>query len=248
MTIQLAASMARNDHAYYPLRFLSSAFFVKYWRMFIPMSLDGDQIRAVQDAARNCVDYSMQGENIYWNISFDEATALATWQLFERLTKTLPEDVLAQVRSLCVQLAVSKEETDSADYLLNLITRLRRDVRFRESVRYSDDDAAVLDAAYEYVADDLVDMMELRDAWLQSDDPWDKKLRSQTPDLPESIWVIFTGAYEPRTNLPLVLENLRLLLPAEQDFRAFVHRLELAFTRSLSENVVVKFPMLMKAG
>jgi hypothetical protein len=188
----------------------------------------------------------MQGEEEYWHISFAEEDALKTWQLFEHLTQSLPKDVLTQVHSLCLQVAVSAEESTNVDYLLNLITRLRFNLEFRHEVGYSDADAAILEAVYESTAEDAIDTYELQAKWLRSRDPWDEKLRSQTPDLPESVCIIFSTAYGPRTNLPLIKENLRVLLESESDYQSFISRLEVSFNLSRSENVLVQFPIAMK--
>jgi hypothetical protein len=245
MTANFPETMSIEDHSYYPLRFMASEFFLPYWRCFLSSAIDDGFVRTIQAAARQCVDYFMQGEEEYWLISFAEEDALKTWRLFEQLTQNLPNDVLKQVQSLCLQVAVSTEESTNVDYLLNLISRLRFNMAFRRSVGYSDADAAILDAVYESTAEDAIDTYELQEKWLRSRDPWDEKLRSQTPDLPESVCIIFSAAYGPRTNLPLIQKNLRLLLDSEPDYQSFVARLEAGFNHSRSENVLVQFPMAM---
>jgi hypothetical protein len=246
MTKNFSEVMAADDHSYYPLRFMSSEFFLPYWKYFWSSEIDEKYVRIIQATARECVDYFMQGEDEYWLISFAEEDTIKTWQLFEKLIRDLPEDIQRQVQSLCLQVAVSADESANVDYLLNLMTRLRLDVDFRHSVGYSDADATVLDAVYESTAEDAIDTYELQEKWLNSRDPWDEKLRSQTPDLPESVCIIFSTAYGPRTNLPLIQENLKLLLENESDYQSFISRLEASFDRSRSENVLVQFPMAMR--
>ena len=67
--------MAKNDHAHYPLRFMASDFFVPYWQNFLPVKIGQQYIPIIQDAARECVDYAMHGESIYWLIDFSDERA-----------------------------------------------------------------------------------------------------------------------------------------------------------------------------
>jgi hypothetical protein len=246
MTTNFTTLMSKQKHSFYPLRFMASDFFVPYWRCFIPVELDPAEVRIVQEAARAAVDFSMGDEEVYWLIDFSEDRALATWSLFASRTRALRPETLEHVKVLALQLALSSDETDSADYLLNLITRLRFDEALRRDLAYSDRDANILGAAYESAGDVLVDMGKIKQDWLHSTSDWDLRLKSQTPDLPESVSVIFSMAYSPRTELPLLRVNLRTLLENEQDHRTFLSRLKEAFDRSLSEGIKVKFPALLE--
>lgn len=246
MNVDFAALMSRHENAFYPLRLMSSDFFVPYWRCFIPADLAAEHVRIAQDAARRCVDYAMRDEEVYWAIDLSEENALATWRMFVELTAALPPEPMEHVKMLAVQIAVSSEESDSADFLENHIARVRLDHAYRRVVGCSDGDADVLDAAYERADESFLSMSEIKDAWLDHSSPWDLHLKSQTPDFPESAAVIFSMAYGARTILPLLRANLRTVLETESEYRAFVDRLERSFTRALSPNMDVKFPALLR--
>jgi len=235
--------MGKSDHAYYPLRFIASSFFTPYWSYFVPDILEPEEIKLVQKAAKNAVDESMGGEKIYWIISFDEDKAIKIWQNFFEKISALSQDKREIIRALCAQIAVSGKEKNSADYLVNLIVRLRFNPRFREFLNYAKQDKEILDAVYEQGnASFINDMPSINEAFLRSTDPWDVKLRNQTPYLPESLCVIFSSAYQAKTDLPLIQRNLRILLSEDQSYHAFIKRLKIAFQRSLAENTAIKFP------
>lgn len=246
MNNNFATLMSKQENSYYPLRFMASDFFVPYWRCFLAVELAPEEVRVVQEAARAAVAHSMGSEEIYWLIDFSEDNALTTWRLFVDRIKPLRSETLDHVRMLALQLAVSADETSSADYLLNLITRLRFDRTFRSGLGYSDWDADILGAAYERAGDATLHMSKIEQDWLQSRSSWDLRLKMQTPDLPESVRVIFSMAYGPKTELPLILANLRTLLENDPEHRAFLSRLKEAFNRSLSEGIELKFPALLE--
>jgi hypothetical protein len=244
----LLSRMAKNDQSFYPLRVLASDFFVPYWKHFLSsFVIAPEHCAVIQSAARDAVDLMMDGEEEYWNIDFSEPNAKRVWLAFEKRVSGLPADTYSALQTLILQLAVSPDESTSADYLLNLITRLRFDSVFRDALEFSDADAALLDCAYEFSDEGPLSMHDVQQQWLQSDTLWDKKLQHQTPDLPESVAVIFSMAYEPKTNLPLIKSNLREVLEVEERYTAFVLRLEGVFAASLSENVEIKFPKIMSA-
>ncbi len=245
MNLSFSEILSKTENAYYPLRLIASDFFVPYWNAFT-QEIPEQYIPIIQKAARECVEYFMNGEEIYWHINFEEKNALNTWRLFEKLTLPLPSDIQILTRSLALQLAVSPEESDSADYFLNLLTRLRFDSEYRKSLNYSDKDADVLNAAYEYNSEDLIDLGGLKEGWLASQSEWDIKLKAQTPDLPESVYVIFSFAYNPKSNLPLVHDNLHAILDEPGEYQNFIDGLENAFKKSLGHNPDIRFPQLLK--
>jgi hypothetical protein len=248
MNIDLPSVMAKSDQSFYPLRVLASDFFVPYWKHFLSsFVIAPEHCAVIQSAARDAVDFMMDGEEEYWNIDFSEPNAKRVWLAFERQVSGLPVDTYSALQTLILQLAVSPDESTSADYLLNLITRLRFDSVFRDALEFSDADAALLDCAYEFSDEAPLNMHDVQQQWLQSETLWDKKLQHQTPDLPESVAVIFSMAYEPKTNLPLIKSNLRGVLENEGLYTAFALRLEQAFAESLSENVEIEFPKIMSA-
>lgn len=245
MTTEFAAAIAGDRHAQQPLRFLAADFFVPYWRHVLPGDIDAASVRTTQEAARASVDLSMGGEAIYWDIDFSEAAALRTWRLFDARTKGLAPEALGHVHALCLQLLATPQESIAADELLGLVTRLRNDWTFRASVGCTAADGDVLGAAYESSRGDFVSIPDLTERWLESDTPWDVRLRSHTPDLPEFVAGIFGSAYGPRTALPLFRQNLRELLGSEEAYRSFVKRLQKVFERAQSPQVKVKFPALL---
>ncbi len=246
MTTEFAATIAGDKHAQQPLRFLAADFFVPYWRHVLAGEIDAASVRTAQEAARACVDLSMGGEAIYWNIDFSVANALRTWRLFDARTKGLAPEPLGHVQALCLQLLATPQESVSADALLSLVPRLRHDWSFRGTLGYPADDADVLGAAYEGPRTDFVSIPDLTERWLESETPWDLRLKSHTPDLPEFVVTIFGTAYGPRTALPLFRQNLRALLGTEDAYRAFVKRLQRTFERAQSPEVKVAFPVLLR--
>ncbi len=245
MTTEFATTVAGDRHAQQPLRFLAADFFVPYWRNIVAGDTDAEAVRTTQEAARAAVDLAMGGEPIYWNIDFSEEHALRTWRLFDARTKGLAPEALGHVRALCVQLLATPAESIAADELLGLVTRMRHDWTFRASIGCTSDDMDVLGAAYESSRSDFVSIPDVTERWLESDTPWDVRLRSQTPDLPEHVAGIFASAYGPRTALPLFRQNLRQLLGDEEAYRSFVKRLQRVFDRSQSPQVKVPFPALL---
>lgn len=240
--IQIISS---KDNAYYPLQFMASDFFVSYWRCFIPPIPDSF-IPEIQKAARVCVDYFMDYEEIYWLVSFEQNHVFKTWEFFEKQISSLPADVIELVHHLSLQIAIPEEESDSADFFIGLITRLRFDFAYRREVNYYDEDVDILDAAYEYSIDELFNLDDVKNDWLDSNSSWDKKLKSQTPDLPESVYVIFSMAYNPNSCLVLLHKNLHLILDTTESYNGFIDRLEKIFTASLPDGAEIEFPRLMK--
>lgn len=245
MVNKFAQKISVKDNAYYPLQFLASDFFVPYWNCFIPPIPD-KFIPEIQKAARACVDYFMDNEEIYWLVSFEEKHALKTWELFEKQISGLSKDIIELVHHLSFQIAVPEEESDSADYFIGLVTRLRFDGSYRRELNYRNEDKNILDAIYEYSADKFIDLDGIKNNWLDSGSFWDNKLKSQTPDLLESVYVIFSFAYNPNSCLILLHNNLHLILDTEETYHAFIDRLEAAFVASLPSGTKIEFPRLMK--
>ena len=246
MKPDFVALMAKNDQTYYPLRFMSSEFFLTYWKTFIPMDWEQKETDSIQNAARQSVDYAMYGETIYWLISFDEATALKSWQLFQSRLSGLSDDIWKAIQALCRQIASPKEEQYNANHVIELMTRLRFDSTYRNAFAYPAQDALLLDAAYEYDSQDWTDdLLSIKEGFLASQEPWDQKLRSQTPDLPESIWLIFSEAYNARTNLLTIQRNLKLLLKNQADYQLFISRLHTIFEKTAPQNAGIQFPTLL---
>lgn len=245
MSTEFAADMAKSDQTFYPLRLWSADFFVPHWGVFLPAPLEKAHVDTVQQAARASVDFSMGDEEVYWNIDMSERHALATWRIFDDRTKAIPKETLGQIRYMGIQLTASAEESSAADYALNLMVRLSKDMELRVALGCSDDDADLMAAAQEDADADLLDLPELRAGWLRSKTPWDLKLRSQTPDLPESAYVIFSMAYGPRTALPLVCRNLRDLSENGERYKAFLRRFEKMFRRSITPGMRIGLPGLL---
>jgi len=238
-------SMGKSDCSYDPLRFLSSDYFQKYWTVFIPDVLNDTNIQLVQEAARRAVDDFMYWETIYWNTSFDRKKSTRIWLNFAKSIDVLSEEKKEAVYDLCLQFVISKIDKKSIDYTLELITSLCFDELFYKSVEYLDTDKAILNATYEYNVDKWIDnttWWELEEEFLTSTSLWDIKLREQTPDLPESISVIFSSAYETRTVLPTIKRNLKLILTDNNSYNEFVARLKDVFQRSLSGTTGITFP------
>jgi hypothetical protein len=246
MISNFVKSMSANDRPYDALRFLASDFFRGYWKYFSCGDISEEYSQIVQSAARECNDYFMDDESIFWNISFSTHDTAKTWNLYQQRTSKLPEKILDAAHSLIVQISVSADESTNADYLLNLMTRIRADEFFREEVDITHEDAEILDCVYEINTEPYLDLYEVRQKWLLPQSNWDEKLKAQTPDLPESLAVIFSMAYEPRTNLPIIKTNLLQILESREQYDQFVQRLEKAFYRSRSEVLAVQFPELMK--
>lgn len=246
MSTEFAIFMAKQDNSFYPLRFMSADFFVPYWKCFIPNPVDPAHVHKAQLAARASGDYSMANHEIYWNIDHSEKHALATWDLFDKLTGSISPEPLRHIRTMAIQLAVSTEESASTDYVMNLMTRLSHDREFRSAVGCSDADADVIAAANENSTATLVDIDEVIDGWLASKTSWDLRLKAQTPDLEESVALIFAMAYGPRTALPRIQQNLRDLLETDAAYRSFIVRFERVFKRSLSETIMITFPVVLR--
>jgi hypothetical protein len=247
MSTEFAALVAKKWGAQQPLRFLAADFFLPYWQYFLPGELDAASVRTTQEAARACVELAMGDETNYWEIDLSEENALRTWRLFDERTKVLPPEQLEHVRAMCWKLLATSEDSVSADELLSLITRLRNDWSFRGSLGYPSADVDILDAACERPRGGFLSMHDITEGWLASRTPWDARLRSHTPDLKESVAMIFAIAYGPNAALPLLRQNLRAVLKDESAYRAFVKRLEQAFDRAQSPQVKVKFPAVLLA-
>jgi hypothetical protein len=245
MTKKFLQNIPIKGDAYDPLRFMASDFFVSYWNYFAP--LIPDQFTSeIQKAARICVDHFMDQEEIFWLISFEEKYILKTWELFEKQISNLPRDVIELTHHLSLQIMVPEEESNSADFFIGLINRLRFDYSYRKKMNYRDEDANILDAAYEYSADKLLDLGDIKDDWLDANSFWDKKLKSQTPDLPESIYVIFSTAYNPNSCLVQLHDNFHLLLNTMEIYNNFINRLEKVFIAELPNEAKIEFPRLMR--
>lgn len=246
MSTDFVTTMSKEERSFAPLRFMAADHFTPYWRCFLPAPLAPDEVRVVQEAARAAVDRFMEGEESFWLIDFSHQNTLATWRLFADRTSSLRPEAKEAVEALSQNLAVSAEETRCCDYFLSVVTRLRYRAEVREELGYSKQDAHVLDAAYERAGDAVVDMGRIQKEWLASTSPWDVRLKAQTSDLPESVHVIFTMAYRPRTELPLLLANLRTLLD-EPERRAFLARLTEAWKRSLSPDMMMELPPTLQS-
>lgn len=246
MSTEFAAEMASQKRALQPLRVLASDFFAPYWKHIVPGDLTASEIQIVKEAARAAVDLSMGGESEYWQIDLSPASALRAWRLFDQRTKGLSEAALGIVRSLALQLLASHEENVAADELLGFVTRVAHQWDVRGALGVTAEDADILAAAHEGPRGEFLDMYDLTEEYLASESPWDRKLRSQTPDLPEHVATIFGAAYGPRAALPLFRRNLRDLLETEALYRSFIKRLERAYERSQADHEVkVKFPAML---
>jgi hypothetical protein len=244
MKSNFAQVLSELDNSFYPLRFMASDFFTTYWVKFAD-PVPSPFVEIIQNAARKSVDYFMNGEEIYWNINFEEVAALKAWELFVKQTDQVPDEVMRSVHSLALQLAGSPSDSDNSDYFINLVTRLSHDTDFSEFYKYPAYDIEVLSAVMESSSEDLLDLFQVKTGWLASNTAWDKKLRSQTPDLLESVYIIFFSAYNSRSTVPLIQRNLISLMGNSQDYRDFIHRLNSVFENSLKDlNPRIKFPKI----
>ena len=156
--------------------------------------------------------------------------------MFSNSLESLPPDVWKSVHLLCVQLVDSTKAKEAALAALHFFHTLRNDVATSTSLGFSDEDRQKIEAAWEPIAWDIVDVYDFERQWLQSKTPWDQKLMSQTPDLPESIFFIFSAAYEARTNLLQIGKNLQLLVPQESDRVVWRARLKPGFEHLEASN------------
>lgn len=248
MNEKFCKMMAADDHSYYPLRFLASTYFVRHWSLFADCLDYKEDLALVQRAARECVDILMGGEEIYWNVSFEFLFAYSVWSHFDKMISGLTPEKAEEVRIFCIHLAASREAVDGAEFFMNVVNRLRLDREVRALIKYSDYDGALLDIAYEQPGSDYIDMQDVKDEFLNSSDEWDRKLMAQTPDLPESVWVIFAGAYEVAVGLARLRRNLQLLLPDRAAYMVFMKRLKIAFDQLMPVAAVIQFPKAMLFG
>ena len=205
--------IAKDNHCYDPIRYLSSSYFSSTWNFFLDFQPKNNKFKEVQDAARGCINLMMNGEPIYWNIDFSEEHATKVWRLFfDGLTSCTSAELLSLQRMSKI-LAVNKNWIDSIEFFINFASRVKIDDSFRSSVDISILDCEILEIAYENVETSIINRFKIRDNWLSSTDNWDMKLKQQTPDLPESIYLIFIAAYESSQQFPSLMKNIDILIP-----------------------------------
>jgi hypothetical protein len=235
--------IAKDNHCYDPIRYLSSSYFSSTWNFFLDFQPQNHKFKRIQDAARSCIDLMMNGESVYWNIDFSEEHATKVWRLFFDGLKSCTSTELLSIQKMSKTLAVNKNWIDSIEFFINLASRVRRDAKFRSSINISISDYEILEIAYESIEISIIDRFKIRDNWLLSTDDWDMKLKQQTPDLPESVYLIFIAAYESNQQFPSLIKNIDILIPDDLARRDFFRRLKISFDLAKPNGSNILFPI-----
>jgi len=225
--------------------FLSADFYADYWRVLIGSELSESGVTVLQHAARTTVADFMGNEDIYWNIDFSPRRHQNSFARFQKAIAALKGADRTHEEVLRSNYCEDESEQMNVAFALIFLHRITKDLQFRVEAGVSASDADVVAASIPLAADREIDTYKSKNDWVRSTSPWDAKIKSLTPDLPEYVALHFENACQNTIELPTLMANVAALVQPDVA-AALMQRLRQGMTRQVPAGSSLKVPLAMR--